>query len=295
MIDTPVLAIEYTDEGDGPPVVLVHGWPDAARGWHDVRSGLIAAGHRVVVPSLRGSGGTRFHDDTTLRDGSGAALARDVLDLADLLGLGRFAVVGHDWGARTAYTLAAVAPHRVSSISTLALGYQPRGRFAVPASFRESRLFWYQWLMCVDAGAAAVAADPVGFAREQWDTWSPAGWYEPAEFEATAASFANPDWVAVTLHAYRSRFREDEPRDPRYDDVRAAVAGTDRIDVPTLMVHGGADECDPPETSWGQAGHFGSYRRVVVDGAGHFPHREDPAAVLAAVTEHLARHPPGRE
>src|SRR5262245_2114933 len=150
---TSVLEIEYAEEGRGTPVVLVHGWPDCAAGWAPIASALVNAGHRVVVPSLRGSGGTRFRDPDALRDGTAAALARDVLDLADALGLDRFHLVGHDWGARTAYTLAAAAAERLMSISALALAYQPRGVFAMPSTFREQRLSWYQWLMYVDAGA----------------------------------------------------------------------------------------------------------------------------------------------
>src|SRR5215212_762461 len=83
--------------------------------------------------------------------------------------------------------------------------------------FEQARAFWYQWLVCLEEGARAVAADPVGFARIQWDTWSPAGWFDHDEFKKTARSFANPDWVAITLHAYRSRFLEGEVRDARYE------------------------------------------------------------------------------
>ena len=287
VVTTRVLEIEYADHGAGPPVVLVHGWPDAARGWDAVATGLVAAGHRVVVPSLRGSGATRFRQEGALRDGTAVALAQDVLDLADALHLDSFAVVGHDWGARTAYALAAVAPERLTSISGLALAYQPRGVFELPGTFREARLFWYQWLMYLDAGVDAIAADPVGFAREQWDTWSPPGWYDPAELAATAPSFRNPDWVAITLHAYRSRFLPSEPLDPAYDDLRGRIADTHRLHTPALMIHGAADSCDPPETSEGQERFFDSYRRVVVPGVGHFPHRESPEAVLAAVLAHL--------
>lgn len=290
-VATPVLDLDYSDEGAGQPVILVHGWPDAARGWDEVAAGLLASRYRVVVPSLRGSGSTRFRDGSTVRDGTGVALAQDVLDLADDLGLDRFAVVGHDWGARAAYTLAAVAPERLTSITALALAYQPRGVFEMPGTFREARLFWYQWLMFLDAGVEAITADPVAFAREQWDTWSPPGWYDPAEFEATAESFRNPDWVPVTRQAYRSRFLPQEPTDPRYDELRRRVADTERITVPTLMIHGAADTCDPPETSEGQERFFDSYRRVVIPGAGHFPHREAPEAVLAAVCAHLDANP----
>ncbi|MGH3427778.1 MAG: alpha/beta fold hydrolase, partial [Mycobacteriales bacterium] len=181
----------------------------------------------------------------------------------------RFAVVGHDWGARTAYTLAAVAPSRVTSIAALALAYQPRGKFTMP-SFPQARLFWYQWLMYLDAGVAAITSDPVGFAREQWETWSPPGWFDDSEFAATAAAFTNPDWTPITLNNYRSRFSDHEPRDPRYDTLRDRIAHTDCLDVPTLMIQGGSDSCDPPEASEGQSNHFSNYYyRTVIDGVGH--------------------------
>lgn len=106
------------------------------------------------------------------------------------------------WGAREAYTLAALFPDRVTAIAALALGYQPRGTFSLP-SFEQSRRFWYQWFMCTDGGAEAVRQDPVGFARLQWETWSPSGWFDDAEFTRTAECFSGPDWAAVTLNAYR--------------------------------------------------------------------------------------------
>jgi pimeloyl-ACP methyl ester carboxylesterase len=218
VLTTSVLEVEYTDEGAGFPVMLVHGWPDAARGWDSVRTGLLDAGLRVIVPSLRGSGRTQFVDDAIVRDGTACALAQDVLELADGLALDRFAVVGHDWGARVAFTLAAVAPRRLTAIVALALAYQPHGAFQMPASFVQSRLFWYQWLMYVDAGAATIAADPIGFAREQWDTWSPAGWYADEDFTVAADSFRNrglggdnTQCLPVAVPRYRASGRSLRP------------------------------------------------------------------------------------
>jgi pimeloyl-ACP methyl ester carboxylesterase len=294
MVRTPVLEIEVFQDGprDGRPVVLLHGWPDAPRGWRAVAERLHERGWRTIVPALRGSGGTRFRSDDTVRDGRGIALAADALDLLDALELERVPVIGHDWGARAAYTLAAVAPERVTAIAALALPYQPRGEFTIPP-FEQARAFWYQWLMYVDAGADAVAGDPIGFARLQWDTWSPPGWFDEPEFAATAESFANPDWVAVTLHAYRSRFLATEPLDPRYGPLERRVAETEYIGVPTLMIQGGDDRCDEPAGSAGQdRWHTGRYRRIVLDGVGHFPHREAPDAVAHAIASHLGSADP---
>jgi pimeloyl-ACP methyl ester carboxylesterase len=214
------------------------------------------------------------------------------LDLVDSLGVTRFAVVGHDWGARIAYTLASAFPDRLTTIAALALPYQPRGLFVMPG-FSQARAFWYQWLMYVDAGADAVHHDPIGFAREQWDTWSPPGWFGDEEFNATAEAFANPDWPAITLNAYRARFLDNEPRDARYDQLRHQIATVDRLRVSTLMIQGGADRCDEPAGSAGLEGHFERYyRRVVLDGVGHFPHREAPERVSAEVCAHLDRDRP---
>ena len=291
-IGTRLLDIAFESGGpaDGSPVLLLHGWPDDATAWRGVAPALEAAGYRWVAPWLRGFGSTRFLSDETPRDGSGVALAQDALDLADALGWSHFAVVGHDWGGRAAYLMAALAPERVTSIASLAIGYAPRGRFAVP-SFAQSRLWWYQWFMTTEGGAAAVRNDPIGFARIQWETWSPAGWFDAATFNATAESFRNPDWAAITLHGYRSRW-QTEPLDPRYASLRDRIDATEILGVPALMIQGGADACDPANGSEDQQRYFTSgYRRLVLPGVGHFPAREAPVAVAEAVLAHLAATP----
>jgi pimeloyl-ACP methyl ester carboxylesterase len=288
-IRTELLEIDFEEGGerDAPPVVLLHGWPDAPRAWRPIAAALQADGWRTIAPYLRGSGSTRFLSAETPRVGSGVALAKDAIDLADALGLKNFAVVGHDWGARAAYTLAALYPERVTSVAALALGYQPRARFTVPA-FDQARRFWYQWFMCLDGGVAAVEADPVGFSRIQWDTWSPQGWFDDEEFMRTAEAFTNPDWAAVTLNAYRSRWCGGEVTDPRYDVLQKRLAETEVLSSPTLMIQGGSDYCDAPSESEGLERYFsGGYERIVLEGIGHFPHRETPEAVSDAILRHL--------
>jgi len=292
-LQTPTLDIAYEDGGrpDGPVVLLLHGWPDDIRGWSGVAPGLQTAGYRTLTPYLRGFGPTRFLSDQTPRDGRGVALAQDALDLLDALGIQQCAVVGHDWGARAAYTLAALVPERFTAIAALALAFQPGGRFALP-EFSQARLFWYQWFMTLDQGAQAVRADPVGFARLQWDTWSPPGWFSAKEFEKTAHSFRSPDWAEVTLSGYRSRWRDERPderhHDDRYDGLQRRLGEVESISVPTLMIQGGADTCDEPASSAGMDSSFlGRYRRVVLNGVGHFPAREAPNLVTQALLTHL--------
>jgi pimeloyl-ACP methyl ester carboxylesterase len=285
---TDLLDIAYADDGppDGPPVLMLHGWPDSPRTWHEVAGRLNAAGMRTIVPALRGFAPTRFRDPGTPRTGEVVALARDALDLLDGLGLDRVAVVGHDWGARTAYALAALAPERLSRLVAVSVGYEPAGAAAVPG-FEQARLWWYQWFQTLDAGADAVRKDPIGFARLQWDTWSPPGWYEESEFASTAGAFEHPDFVPVTLHYYRVRWGAS-PRDPAYDALEQRLAQVTHLDVPTLLIHGGSDTCIAPEGTEGRSGYFtADYRRVVVPGAGHFVPREAPGTVADLILEHL--------
>ena len=287
-IRTDILEIAYEEGGapDAPPLLLLHGWPDDVRGWRGPALQLQTAGWRTFTPYLRGTGFTRFLSCDTIRDGRATALAQDAIDFADALGLKTFAVAGHDWGARVAYTLAGLFPERVTAIVALALAYQPKGAFTLPP-FSQARRFWYQWFMTMDAGAAAVRADPVGFARIQWETWSPPGWFDEAEFVATAKSFSHPDWAAITLNAYRDRWRA-EPTDPRYETLQTRLAEIEIVSTPTLMIQGGADTCDEPASSEGLDRYFTrGYRRMVLEGVGHFPAREAPEAVSDAILRHL--------
>jgi pimeloyl-ACP methyl ester carboxylesterase len=287
---TDILEIGYETGGpqNGPLVMLLHGWPDDVRGWRGISPHLEQAGFRWVAPWLRGFGPTRFRSFDTIRDGSAVALAQDAIDLANHLGYPKFSIIGHDWGARTAYTLAALFPERLSCIASLALSYSPRGKFLTP-TFEQSRRWWYQWFMTTDRGADAVRADPKSFARLQWDTWSPPGWFDDAEFEATAKSFENPDWMEISLNAYRSRWKK-EPSDDRYAALRERLGSVESLSTPTLMIQGEVDSCDPPSESDVQDRYFtGSYRRALLEWVGHFPAREAPGAVASEVLSHLKR------
>jgi pimeloyl-ACP methyl ester carboxylesterase len=286
-IETSILRIAYEDGGpkDGPPVLLLHGWPDDARTWDAVAGQLQAAGFRTVVPYLRGFGPTAFLSAETVRSGEMAAMAQDALDLADALGLKTFAVAGHDWGARIAYVLAAVCPERVKRIAALSVGWAP-GELATP-SLEQVRLYWYQWFMATERGKEAVRSDPKAFARIQWETWAPQGWFSEAAFETTAKSFENPDWPTITLHSYQVRWGE-AAKDPHYAELDRRAMSAQSISVPTLMVQGGADGVTIPPTTEGKDQYFtGGYRRVVIDGVGHFMTREKPDEVSKLLIEHF--------
>lgn len=280
MVSTSLLDVEVEVSGPekGRPVFLLHGWPDSLRTWDDCLPHLHAGGLRTYVPSLRGFGATRFRDPDTFRGGQLPALASDLLELADALGLQDFAVVGHDWGARAAYIASYLAPERVKASVAISVGWGTNAPDQ-ELPLKQIQNYWYHWYMALDRGAALVRNQRKAFTRYIWDIWNP-GWEVTDEaFETTAAAFENPDWAEVVLHSYRVRW-DLAPRDPAYDAIEQELAQGRKIAVPTLVLHGGADPCNDPSTSEGKEDQFSdSYQRVVLEGIGHFPQRQAPEEV----------------
>jgi len=231
---TSTLKIAY--EAGGPskelPVVLLHGWPDDVRTYDRVVPVLHAAGFRTVAPYLRGFGDTSFMSKDTMRSGEIVAMAQDAIDLADALNLDKFAVIGHDWGARIAYALAIAVPHRILRMVTMSVGWQP-GELPTP-SLKQAQAYWYQWFMTTKGGRQVVRSNGKAFARTQWENWSPPGWFNDADFEQTAKSFENPDWPEITWHSYSVRWGEAD-KDRRYADLDRLVTAAQSISTPTLV------------------------------------------------------------
>jgi pimeloyl-ACP methyl ester carboxylesterase len=178
-IDTSVLTIGYQESGDprGFPIILLHGFPDDAHAYDDVAPPLAKAGHRVLVPYLRGYGPTHFRDANAPRMAEQAAIGQDTIDFADALGLQRFAVSGYDWGGRAACIAAALHPDRVRAFVSIG-GYSIQNTVtpSQPGPPEAERAIWYQWYFNTERGRAGLAANRRGICRLLWETWSP-GWH----------------------------------------------------------------------------------------------------------------------
>ena len=288
-VTTPRLRIGYEEwnPGGARSMVLLHGWPDSVRCWKDVAPVIAAAGWRVLAPALRGWKPTEFLHADTPRSGQLAALGRDLLDFIAALRLDAPALVGHDWGARAAANACGLRPGIASHLVLLSVGYGTNDP-AQPLSLEQARNYWYHWYMATPRGERAVHEDRRAFCRHMWDTWAPAGWYAPEEFEATAPAFDGPDWAAVVVHSYRHRWGH-APGDPAYAADEAALHPAPVLSVPTLVLHGTGDGVNPPASSAGKERYFrGRYERRLLAGVGHFPQREAPAAVAAAVLDFVA-------
>jgi pimeloyl-ACP methyl ester carboxylesterase len=285
-VRTPILEIAYLESGprNGVPVILLHGWPSDVHDWDGVVPPLAAARYRVLVPWLRGFGGTRFLDANTPRSGQQGAIGADLHDFMDALGIKQALLAGYDWGGRAACVVAALWPERVRGLVTIN-GYaiQNIPRAGEPAEAAQEHRFWYQWYFHTERGRAGLAKNRRDISKLLWRQWSPNWHFDEATFEATAASFDNPDFVEVTIHSYRHRYG-NAPGIAQYQDIEQRLAAQPVISVQTVVLHGACDGVGPPEQSEKHSRYFsGPYERKLIPVAGHFLSRETPGAVVDAV------------
>src|SRR6185369_2682784 len=273
-VQTPLLNIGYEESGStsGFPIVLLHGFPDDVHAYDEVAPPLAKAGHRVLVPYLRGYGRTSFRDTRAPRMAEQAAIAQDLVDFADALKLDRFAVAGYDWGGRAAGVAAALHPDRVRA-AVLVGGYTIQDVFGTPppATPERERALWYQYYFNTARGRVGLERNRRAICRFLWETWSPTWKFTAETYEKTAPSFDNPDFVDVVLHSYRHRIG-NAPGEPRFLETERQLAKRPRIEAPTITLYGGSDGlgAPPAENPTESATFTKLVARRVIDGAGHF-------------------------
>ncbi|KAA9155164.1 alpha/beta hydrolase [Amycolatopsis acidicola] len=274
------IAYEVSGPAGGRPLVAVHGWPDDPHCWDGLLPHWHRDGYRVFRPYLRGFGPTRFRRADKPRSGQIGALGRDLADFLAVKELSDVRLIGHDWGARAAYVVGALFPDRVRDIVAMSAGYAS-SRADIPLSWPLHHAYWYEWLVATGRGRRAVTEDRREFCRYLWRVWAPSWKFDAAEFDEAAAAWDNEDWAPITVHAYMHRWGEAEG-DSAYADIERQLAEPVPVQRPTLVLHGGEDADNLPETSAGKEKLFtAGYRRVVLDGVGHFPPREAPERVAA--------------
>ncbi|MEO8552389.1 MAG: alpha/beta hydrolase [Kofleriaceae bacterium] len=279
-----VLDVGYVDEGTGPAVLLLHGWPYDIHSFDEVIPLLVARGHRVIVPYLRGFGSTTFRSRDTFRNGQQAAMAEDVIALMDALRLDKAIVAGFDWGARTANIVAALWPERCTAMVAVS-GYLVVDLKAnlEPLPPAAELGWWYQYYFATDRGQRGYAANRHDFAKLIWKTASPTWQFSDATFERSAAAFENPDHVAIVIHNYRWR-QSLVDGERRYDALEAKLAKAPVITVPSLTI--GSDFDGARANGAAYARKFtGRYSHRILPGIGHDVPQEAPKAFADAILE----------
>jgi pimeloyl-ACP methyl ester carboxylesterase len=261
------LRFAYLEQGSGPLVLMLHGFPDTAHSWDDLRGRIAAKGYRAVSPYMRG-----YHPSAIpAADTDQETLARDPLALIEVLGARDAVVIGHDFGAAAAYGAAAIGPDRVKKLFVIAIPH--------PATLKPSlRKLWG----VRHFAAYKLPGAPARFARNdfaalpaiyrRWSpTWNPA----PQEFDAVRASFSDP----ASLNAAFGYYRKLSP-------IPSASLKT-RITVPVVAFAGLDDPVAEPSDYRRAARMFDNEYIVEEVRGGHFMHREHPDTFAERLLPHL--------
>jgi pimeloyl-ACP methyl ester carboxylesterase len=287
-INAGTLNIGYAEAGpvDGPTVILLHGWPYDIYSFVDVAPLLASAGYRVIVPYLRGYGTTRFLSSETPRNGQQSVVAIDVIALMDALQIEKATIGGFDWGARTADIIAALWPQRCKalvSVSGYLIGSQEGGTKPLPPKAEVQ--WWYQYYFATERGREGYDKYRRDFSKLIWQLASPKWDFDDATFDRTAASFDNPDHVAIVIHNYRWRL-DLAQGESKYDDLEKRLAESPVIGVPTITMEGDANGAPHPDPSAYRGKFSGKYlHRLIKGGVGHNLPQEAPQAFAEAIVD----------
>lgn len=250
------LRFAFLEEGEGPLVLMLHGFPDTAHTWDHVRPALAAAGFRAVSPFMRGyvpseiPAAEAFDSDT---------LGRDALALIGALGEERAVVVGHDWGASAAYSAAGLGPERLRFLVTMAVPH-PAGILPTPALLWAARHFFK---LGRRGAADRLRKTGLAYVDELWRRWSP-GWDVPAsETDAVKEAFAVPGCLEAALGYYRA-LRPSIPAGQRK-----------KVTMPAAAFAGTEDNVSLAQYERARRRYLDRYEVVKVPG-GHFMHRQHP-------------------
>ena len=293
MIETRTIEVEANgirftalEQGSGPLLLCVHGFPDNALTFRHQMPVLAKAGYRVVAPYTRGYAPTTASPTGTYQS---AALGRDIVALIDALSPDRPAVVfGHDWGAIASYSAALYAPHRIEKLITAAVPYGPALNTAFLTNYAQQKRSWYVFFFQMVMAEMAVAHDDLRFIRNLWHDWSPTWDHTEADIAPVLETLAKPGVLTAAIAYYRCIF-DPTLLDPALMDeqMRYNVAP---VEVPTLYFHGTACGCMGAELTEGMEQAFpAGLEKVFIDNAGHFVHRERPAEVNARILRYLGK------
>ena len=287
-VDAGVLNVGYAEVGpaNGRPVVLLHGWPYDIHSFVDVAPLLTAKGYRVIIPYLRGYGSTRFRSSEALRNGQQSALASDVIELMNALKIEKAIIGGFDWGARTANIVAALWPERCKamvSVSGYLIGSVEANKMPLPP--KAELEWWYQFYFATERGRAGYEKYRREFSKLIWQLASPKWNFDDATFDRSAASFDNPDHVAIVIHNYRWRLGLAEG-EKTYEDFERRLAKGPLIKVPTITLEGDANGAPHPDPNAYAKKFSGKYsHRTIKGGIGHNLPQEAPEAFADAIIE----------
>ena len=304
-ISTNGVDLSVIDVGEGPPVILAHGFPELAYSWRHQIPALANAGYRVLAPDQRGYGGSSRPE--AIEDYDIIALTGDLIGVLDDIDAPRAVVVGHDWGSMVAWQTALLHRERLAGVVGMSVPFLPRGdrppieamRFVFAENF-----FYIVYFQEPGPADAELGGDPARTMRRLLAGMSSNGDPDPNAMALDGRGFVDripepdglPDWLTQDeldhyidtfrstgftggLNWYRN-FDRNWERTPQLEGAK--------VEIPSLFIGGSADPVlvmSPPSVG---AAFLTDHRGdVLIEGAGHWVQQESPGAVNDALIEFL--------
>ncbi|GAB3206469.1 alpha/beta fold hydrolase [Marinactinospora thermotolerans] len=260
------------EAGEGPLVLLLHGFPQFWWSWHHQLTALAEGGYRAVAVDLRGYGAS----DKPPRGYDLINLASDTASLIRALGEPSAIVAGHATGGLLAWTMGVYFPRSVRRLAVVSMPHPLRLRAEVLSGvqgWHGRHFFGFQVPMLPER---RLVADDAALVGRMLRAWSRPGWPDPRTERLCREAFGIPGVAHCSLEYHRWLFRSQF----RPDGYRFMRRMARPIGVPTLQIHGRGDPLLPAATARGSGRYVDApYRWRLVEGAGHFPHQERPQVV----------------
>lgn len=278
-IDANGIEFTYLTCGTGPLALCLHGFPDSPHSWRHLLPALADAGYQAVAPFTRGYAPTSLAPDQMYQTG---ALSADANALHDALGAdARAVIIGHDWGAPSAYGAVAAEPQRWSKVVGMSVPPGPAFGLAFATNLEQVKRSWYMFYFQHPLSDMVVPSNDLAFIDLLWRDWSP-GHDSGIDAENCKACLREPAHLQAALSYYRCTLGAG-PRDPRYDEIQAA--GTGELPIPTLYLHGVQDGCIGIEVAESVRTLSPWVTVETVEDAGHFLQLERPDIVNSLIVD----------
>ena len=258
-LDVNGVALHVAVAGEGPPVLLLHGFPDDGRLWRHQMAALVEAGHQVVVPDLRGFGESDRPE--AVEDYSLLVLVGDMVALLDALGIGPVSVVGHDWGAALAWALAAFVPDRVERLVAISVGHPES--FAGAGLAQKERSWYMLWFQFPGAAEAGLMEDDFALLRQAF--WGGTAPGDDEDLARQIAGLSRPGALTAALNWYRANIS------PASYHRNSTEFGVPAVSCPTMGVWSTGDTALTEQQMTGSEAYVtGPWRYERIEGVGHW-------------------------
>ena len=272
----------YYSKGSGQPMVLLHGFPDCAQNYENQINYFSELGYEVFCPFMPG-----YHpDDKELASYDPASIALEIINFIESLNVGPVTLIGHDWGASTAYGVASMEPSMVGKLITLSVPHGSKLVEAILTDGDQQRRSWYMFYFQLELADMAVPVNDYEFIDRLWREWSP-NWPEYNKYSKNTIKVLSEVGVLnKALAYYRSTLQPTSPI-PELN-AEQLEQKEQKISCPTLYLHGINDGCIGSDLVDGMEEGFEDLTVRILDDCGHFLHLEKPDEVNRIISEFLS-------